>query len=1199
MQQRLNNFLLVIITLVFLLNPVRPSVSAAMDSSDPINLISSSDHGVEFTVSVPWQSLQHEVVDVDGDLYTRLDLPGWSNIGQQGAPMLPFSSQSIGAPFGAELTIEVIPGRSHKVELSAPVLPAATLLTQIDDFASGMDAVNLVHVIDPDPEIYAGSEIYPGQLAEITVDGRLRQQRLVGVGITPLQYDPAKNVLIVYESVHIKIRFDGQPGVMRSAVNPESSVYEDFFQSNLLNYAEAQAWRESPQPAERLQSESASQQNQLGAGALPWEPPTPGWRISVQEEGMYRLTYAELAAAGLPVVTLNPQTLQMFYQGEEIAIQVSGESDGVFDETDDIIFYGEAIDSKYTANNAYWLTYGRESGLRMEVRDSASIGTLATHYSNNVLLEENHIYRSDLPGDDAFERFYWDRIYAYPAPVTWSHNFFLEEPYDGAGSLQIALFGGLSNTAYNPDHHAIINLNGTTVADVKWDDLTWADDGFVEAEIPAGILQAGLNTLSVYLPLDTGATADFVLMDWAKIRYSSTFSVPSDEDQLIFSYETIEPSAFKVSGFSSESILAYDVSDPIEVAEINRNSLVIVADGPTYTMTFADEELAMKDYWVGTNSAITTLSSTRIIEDTPSNLGSTENRTDYILIAPPALWEQAERLAAHRADQGLVTALVDIQDIYDEFGYGVTDVSAIQAFLAFAYESWEPPAPAYVLLFGDGHYDPKNYLSTSPPSLIPPFLAMVDPWTGETAVDNRYVAFSGPKTNPQMMLGRLPANDIAEAEIMVSKIIAYEQDHSVDDWSMQVLAVAASADSGGNFALVSDNLIRDALPSPYQVEKVYFGSTHTDPAQARAALKNGINQGKLIVNFHGHGFTEGWSARSNPSEVFIRTKDIPDLSNQNKYPIFLAMTCNEGYFINPAVPAFGEAIVRAQDKGAIASWSPTGQGITSGHDFLNRGFFDAVFKHGADRLGQAVTSGLSRLWNSGGSGLYYMLDTYILFGDPALMITRNPAAVDDFYTTAEDFKLEVSPLNGVLKNDSGFAPGNPLTAMLVTDVANGALIFAPDGSFTYTPDKDWFGVEQFTYRVDDNGIYIGTATVTITVVAINDPPVAYPQTIETPMETPVEIVLTGSDVDGDPLTYSFEQPAHGDLYQNLPPGSGPRQGQALEPPLTYAPHPGYFGSDSFEYVVNDGKVNSAPTTISITIIGDSGTNLIFLPLIMH
>jgi len=91
---------------------------------------------------------------------------------------------------------------------------------------------------------------------------------------------------------------------------------------------------------------------------------------------------------------------------------------------------------------------------------------------------------------------------------------------------------------------------------------------------------------------------------------------------------------------------------------------------------------------------------------------------------------------------------------------------------------------------------------------------MADPWIGETAADNRYVTFSGPVPLPQMMLGRLPANSIAEAEIMVSKIEAYEQDPPVGEWSMQVLALAGAADSGGNFPVYADNLIRDALPSP-------------------------------------------------------------------------------------------------------------------------------------------------------------------------------------------------------------------------------------------------------------------------------------------------------------------------------------------------------------------------------------------------
>ncbi|MFA7406999.1 MAG: C25 family cysteine peptidase, partial [Anaerolineaceae bacterium] len=857
--------------------------------------------------------------------------------------------------------------------------------------------------------------------------------------------------------------------------------------------------------------------------------------------------------------------------------------------------------NKYTTDNVYWLTFGSTHGLRMGSRDGAPLeepDPVPSGYTTDLHLEENHIYLSSLPGPDAFERFSWQMVHTAIDPA-WSLEFDLQDPLDGAGTLQIAMFGSLQAPTINPDHHVVVSINGTQVADVKWDGLTWAGSGgYVEAEIPLGLLTSGTNTLSFFLPNDLGIGLDIMYVDWAKILYSNTFNVPTGENQLAFSYATEGAWTFQISGFESDALFAYDVSDTVAPVEIDPSSLLVEPIGSDYALSFRDEVSARRDYVVTADSAIPYLPVSAIEQDNPSTLGATANRADYILIAPRAFWEQAERLATHRADQGLATVLVDIQDIYDEFGFGIADVSAIQAFLAFALDHWASPAPAYVLLFGDGHYDPKNHLKTSPPSIIPPYLAMADPWIGETAADNRYVAFSGPESVPQMMLGRLPANSIAEAEIMVSKIIAYEQDPPVDEWSMQVLALAGAADSGGNFPAYSDNLIRDSLPSPYQAEKIYYGITHTDEKKAQEALKEGINQGKLIVNFIGHAASYLWSAQASTSMHFISTADIPGLTNQDKYPIFLAMTCNEGYFINPAVPAFGEEIVRVQNKGAIASWSPTGKGVSGGHVYLNRGFFDAVFKHGANRLGQAVTSGLSRLWFSGSS--LYMLDAYILFGDPALLIKRNPAAVDDFYTTAEDFKLEVSPEDGVLKNDSGFAPGNPLTAQLVTDVANGDISLAPDGSFTYTPNKDWFGVEQFTYRVDDNGISIGTATVTITVVAINDPPVAYPQSIETLRNISVEINLTGSDVDGDPLTYSItKQPAHGDLYQNLPPGSGPRQGQALEPPLTYAPRPGYIGSDSFEYVVKDKQLTSAPATITINVIHDGVWANIYLPLIVH
>lgn len=1196
MLKRTRTIALCMILIMLLSSFSYPSLKVFSTSGDDIELISSTDNGLTFRINVDWSALSIDIVNSEKGMFTEVLLPGWQNSNQPGNPRLPFLTKAFGVPFGADLGINVIPGKSHTITLSAPVLPSMSQVLSQNLPGEDPGVMLFDYVIEPDALIYEVDQPYPGELAEITNDGTLRQQRIASLGISPVQYEPLNKSLIIYETFVIEVLFKGNPAQTLAAADVESDIYEAMFESQLANYQQAKRWRANSEVRARITNEAPEQVSGQTPTAIPWLPPDPGWRVVVRETGFYQLTYATLDAAGLPVEAIVPQTIQMFYQGEEIAIQVIGDTDEVFDPTDAILFYGQAIESKYTTDNVYWLTYGNQAGSRMEIRDGTPVGNLVpTHYSAELQLEEDHLYRSLLPGEDELERFYWEYVYT-PTTSTWSQDFTLEEPYDGAGTLQIALFGSLDIAAYNPDHHAIISLNGVEIADVEWDGLTWANGGFVEAEIPAGVLQAGVNTLTVFLPNDTGAGVDFVFVDWAKILFANTYSALVGEDYLAFSYDVPGTWKFQVQGFSTDELSVFDVSNPHQVAVIDKDTLVIEDTGSGYQVSFEDEIVSEKQYWVSADSTIQTISVSDIVEDLPSNIQSTANRVDYILITHPAFLTEADTLASYRASQGLETLLVNVQDIYDEFGFGVISPAAIRDFLFYTTNHWQAPAPTYVVFFGDGHYDPKNHFGASSPSYIPPYLAMVDPWIGETAADNRYVAFDGPESIPDMILGRLSVNSNAQASAIVEKIIAYEQTPVVGNWNNEVLAVAGIADSAGDFADYSDRLIADTLPNPYQAEKIHYGVTHTDIGEAVAALKNGINQGKLIVNFIGHGFARGWSAQKNPPEIFIQTTDVAALTNLDKYPIFLAMTCSEGYYIDPAVEAFGEAVTRAENKGAIASWSPTGQGVSGGHDYMDRGFFDAVYKHGSYVLGEAILGGFSRLWFSGSS--LYLMETYELFGDPALIINRTPAAVDDFYNTAEDFDIEVDAENGVLKNDFGFAPGNALSTSLETDVTYGQLDLVADGSFSYIPAADWFGEEEFTYNVSDGGEFIGIATATIKVHPINDAPVGYSQSVVTLHNTSVEIILTGSDVDDILLGYVITRyPEHGILTPNVPPGPGYLLDQNLEPGLIYQPDTGYFGMDSFDYVVYDGKLMSDPALISITVELDGV--LVFLPLIIR
>jgi hypothetical protein len=100
--------------------------------------------------------------------------------------------------------------------------------------------------------------------------------------------------------------------------------------------------------------------------------------------------------------------------------------------------------------------------------------------------------------------------------------------------------------------------------------------------------------------------------------------------------------------------------------------------------------------------------------------------------------DQANQLASYRQEQGLDTAVIDIQDLYDEFNYGIPNPTAIRDFLALAYSTWQAPAPSYVVLLGDASFDPKNYLGFNRTNYVPPYLSVVDPNWGDCR-DNKIV----------------------------------------------------------------------------------------------------------------------------------------------------------------------------------------------------------------------------------------------------------------------------------------------------------------------------------------------------------------------------------------------------------------------------------------------------------------------------
>ncbi|NUQ65944.1 MAG: tandem-95 repeat protein, partial [Pirellulales bacterium] len=186
-----------------------------------------------------------------------------------------------------------------------------------------------------------------------------------------------------------------------------------------------------------------------------------------------------------------------------------------------------------------------------------------------------------------------------------------------------------------------------------------------------------------------------------------------------------------------------------------------------------------------------------------------------------------------------------------------------------------------------------------------------------------------------------------------------------------------------------------------------------------------------------------------------------------------------------------------------------------------------------------------------------------------------PVAADDSYAMDEDGVLTAAD-GGVLANDSDL-DGDMLSATVVEGPSHGGLVLNPDGTFQYTPETGFNGSDTFTYMANDGSADSAAATVTISIAAVNDAPVAVDDTYsisagETLSVSEGGLLANDSDGEGDPLTAAVvDQPTNGTLVVNAD-GS-----------FEYTPAEGFVGDDSFTYVANDGQADSNVATVTISV----------------
>lgn len=697
-------------------------------------------------------------------------------------------------------------------------------------------------------------------------------------------------------------------------------------------------------------------------------------KIAVEADGIYQVTSDELKAVGFDPSDVRPDGLRLTAGGMPIGFQ------WVQDGAKQLLrFYGQALGPQaYTTRNVYWLSLAPSFEVAPQMERQASpmiaarpvVPSPAAVQATDVVSAtvraeaQRHYHGQALPaapnlghraeslagGED---RWIWETIFA---PDEIQVMLQAPDPEPLPALLRIGVIGN-SSAPVDPDHHLILDFNGMQVGDVTWDG---AGRHTITATVSGELIRPGENTLSIRAPHDTGAAADSVLLDWVELSYAR---------RLVASGEVLQWEG-DAHGYiiqtSDRPATIWDITDPARPLVVEDHA---VADG---MIRFgADGE---RRHFIATTGGMQKPAS--ISPYAGPDLNAWPGGADMIIVTVPAFHAALEPLVTAREAQGLRVAVVDVESVYDHFGYGRAEPEAMRALVRHALAHWEAPAPRFLLLAGDASYDPRGYLEAAEVDLVPT-QAVYTSFSGWTGSD---VWFALPddsaEARPALAVGRFPAQTAGQLAEMVEKTLAHERGDRTAAWRKRAVLVADNDEPGYGVAAAD---FAGALDT-HETDMITIGG---DGSDARQALLKAIDRGTGLIGYFGHGSVTLWAR-----EKVLDVTDVNRLNNREMQPIIFTATCLSGFFEHPTTPSLGETMLRASNGGAVAALVPSSAALLSDQQVLGRRLAEALASaadpsSGSATLGEAVRQAQARLPGAT-PGARTVLLTFNLLGDPAL-----------------------------------------------------------------------------------------------------------------------------------------------------------------------------------------------------------------------
>lgn len=776
------------------------------------------------------------------------------------------------------------------------------------------------------------------------------------------------------------------------------------------------------------------------------------YQFYINKTGVYRLDRNFFASLGIDVNSVNPKNIRLFGNGgkaiplsnadvnefdvTENAVKFIGEDDGVFNNTDYMLFYGlsafgwDSINdthiNPYSDNTVYYINVSSDQGKRIQplLEPSSAPTSIITNFN------EYQFHEIDNTNLVLLGRRWFGEEFDVDSNQSFGFNF---PRLDTSQPIKLDVKAGATASSITSMQ---LLLNGNLVDNFSFSaisptSLASGDSFSGNINVNDTQIQVGLNYNNNGNP-SANAFLDYIAIESTSFLRSlgQQFEFKNNQAALLAGV-----GEYQISDATTVSEV-WDVTDIFNVQSKENISGALFAFKANLGEIRNYVALVESDFYQPSIGVSTFVNTTDLKGTIFQGANGSHEDIDYLVVTPAIFKSQAERLAGINAQNlGLRTRVVTLEDIYTEFNTGNQDIGAIRNFVRYVYQNGVTDKLKYLCLFGDASFDMKNrvpnntnfvptYHTLSSFSLVSSYMS--DDYFGMMD-DNEGSMGSGDRLD--IAVGRIIAGSNQQAMEMVTKVEQYYQQGSYGSWRNRVTILSDDVDVDWEYSLETE---LDALADEIVLEKPFVNMVklHSDSfaqessaggelyPQATSSLLNNIQLGSLVVNYFGHGGEDGLA-----HERLFQKNDAQELNNICRYNLFVTVTCEFTRFDNPYRPTAGEFTYWNSEGGAISLITTTREIFVSLGVTVNKELSSFLFDYndtGYVSIAEALRLTKNNITNSLKRVVFYV-------GDPALKLA------------IPEPNIKLTQINGVPVNDPSVATLEALGRVTITgEVVDGS-----------------------------------------------------------------------------------------------------------------------------------------------------------------